>query len=122
MKIVCSKNELTKGINIVSKAVPSRTTMSILECILIDCNQGSIKLIANDMDLGIETVVKGFTTAKIKTDLLEKEKVLQLLCDMLNRGDNIPIEKLMDENTFQSRYTTGEMTFQERTIGGNLNG
>ncbi len=59
MKIVCSKNDLMTGLNIVSKAVPNKTTMSILECLLIDCNEGVIKLIANDMDFGIETIVKG---------------------------------------------------------------
>ena len=35
MNIVCSKEELLKGVTIVQKAVPTRTTMSILECILI---------------------------------------------------------------------------------------
>ena len=59
MKITCNKNDLMKGLNIVSKAVPSKTTMSILECLLIDCNDGVIKLIANDMDFGIKTIVKG---------------------------------------------------------------
>ena len=59
MKIVCSKSELNAGLNIVSKAVPSKTTMSILECILIDCTGGNIKLIANDMDFGIETIISG---------------------------------------------------------------
>lgn len=59
MKIVCSKNELTKGINIVSKAVPTRSTMSILECILIDATTDSIKLTANDMNLAIETIIEG---------------------------------------------------------------
>jgi DNA polymerase-3 subunit beta len=33
--------------------------MSILECILIDANKGEIKLTANDMELGIETVIDG---------------------------------------------------------------
>ena len=59
MKIVCSKTNLLNGANIVSKAVPSKTTMSILECILIDANKGEIKLTANDMELGIETVIDG---------------------------------------------------------------
>ena len=36
MKIVCNKSDLVKGVNIVSKAVPGKTTMPILECILID--------------------------------------------------------------------------------------
>ncbi|RDU23543.1 DNA polymerase III subunit beta [Anaerosacchariphilus polymeriproducens] len=59
MKIICSKSKLLHGVNIVSKAVPSRTTMAILECILIDASTNEIKLTANDMELGIETKIEG---------------------------------------------------------------
>lgn len=59
MKIVCSKSSLLSGVQIVSKAVPNKTTMSILECILVDTRTGEIKLTANDMELGIETVIDG---------------------------------------------------------------
>ena len=59
MKLICSKSDLLKGVNIVSKAVPVRTTMSILECILIDASANKIKLTANDMELGIETIITG---------------------------------------------------------------
>lgn len=59
MKLICSKSDLLKGVNIVSKAVPVRTTMSILECILIDASANKIKLTANDMKLGIETIITG---------------------------------------------------------------
>ena len=59
MKFVCKKSDLLKGVNIVLKAVPSKTTMSILECILIDASTGQIKMTANDMELGIETVIEG---------------------------------------------------------------
>ena len=59
MKFVCKKSDLLKGVNIVLKAVPSKTTMSILECILIDASAGQIKMTANDMELGIETVIEG---------------------------------------------------------------
>lgn len=64
MKIICSKANLLNGVQIVSKAVPSKTTMSILECILIDASKGSITLTANDMELGIETTIEG--------DIIEK--------------------------------------------------
>jgi len=50
---------LLRGVNIVSKAVPTRTTMAILECILIDASANEIKLTANDTELGIETVIEG---------------------------------------------------------------
>lgn len=59
MKLICSKANLLNGVNTVSKAVPSKTTMSILECILIDATKGLITLTANDMELGIETVIDG---------------------------------------------------------------
>lgn len=59
MKIVCSKADLLNGLQTVSKAVPSKTTMSILECVLVDTSNGEIKLTANDMELGIETIIEG---------------------------------------------------------------
>ena len=59
MKIVCMKSNLLTGVQTVSKAVPNKTTMSILECILIDTRSGEIKLTANDMELGIETTIDG---------------------------------------------------------------
>ncbi len=67
MKLVFSKNNLTKSVGIVMKAVPTRTTMSILECILIDASTNVIKFTANDMELGIETIVEG--------EIIEKGKV-----------------------------------------------
>lgn len=59
MKLICSKTNLLGGVNTVSKAVPSKTTMSILECILVDATKGQITLTANDMELGIETIIDG---------------------------------------------------------------
>ena len=67
MKLVFSKSELNKAVGIVMKAVPVRTTMNILECILIDATTNVIKFTGNDMELGIETIVDG--------EILEKGKV-----------------------------------------------
>ena len=59
MKIICSKSNLLKSVNIVMKAVPGKTTMPILECILMDASSNEIKFTTNDMELGIETKVEG---------------------------------------------------------------
>ena len=67
MKLRFQKDAIVNGINIVMKAVPSKTTMSILECILIDASTSEIKLTGNDMELGIETRVEG--------DILEHGKI-----------------------------------------------
>lgn len=69
MKIVCNKSELVKGVSIVSKAVSTKTTMSILQCILIDAEGENIRLVANDLDLGIETVIPGTIEQKGKIAL-----------------------------------------------------
>ncbi len=80
MKIICDKNNLLKGINIVAKAVSSKTTMPILGCILVDASSDEIKFTANDMELGIETKVVGMILekgtialeAKIFSDIIRK--------------------------------------------------
>ena len=54
MKIVCEKEKLLKGINSVVRGVPSRTTMPILEGILIQTNDNELKLTSYDLELGIE--------------------------------------------------------------------
>lgn len=69
MKIICSKNNLLKSVSISLKAVPSKTTMPILECILVDATKGEIKFTTNDMELGIETIVKGQIEEKGKIAL-----------------------------------------------------
>lgn len=67
MKLVFTKSNLNKAVGIVMKAVPTRTTMEILECILIDATTNEIKFTGNDMELGIETKVEG--------EIIEKGKV-----------------------------------------------
>ena len=64
MKIICQKINLLKSVNISLKAVPSKTTMPILECILIDATTNQIKFTTNDMELGIETIVDGIIEEK----------------------------------------------------------
>ena len=58
MKIVCEKENLMKAINSVIKGVASKTTMPILECILIQTNDDNIKLTTYDLEIGIEYVTK----------------------------------------------------------------
>lgn len=57
MKFTCTKNNFNNGINIALKAVPGKTTMPILECVVIEAKEDYIKLTTNDMQLGIETKI-----------------------------------------------------------------
>ncbi|MBP1926299.1 DNA polymerase-3 subunit beta [Sedimentibacter acidaminivorans] len=55
MKFKINQNELYKSINIVQKAVSSRTTMPILSGILIEASNNKLILTATDLELGIKT-------------------------------------------------------------------
>ena len=58
MKIVCYKENMIKAINSVVKGVASKTTMPILEGILIQTNDNEVKLTTYDLELGIEYVIE----------------------------------------------------------------
>lgn len=80
MKIVCNKAELSAAISIVSKAVATRSTVAIMECILIRARGDQIGLTANNNELGIETLLNGTVLeegmialdAKIFSDIVRK--------------------------------------------------
>lgn len=93
MKLVFSKSELSKAVGIVMKAVPTRTTMNILECILIDATTNVIKFTSNDMELGIETIVEG--------EIIEKGKVAieaKLFSEIVRRSPDNEVTISTDAN------------------------
>ena len=94
MKLIFQKDDLLNGINIVLKAVSSKTTMAILECILIDASDQQIRLTANDMELGIETKVEGIIESRGKIAL--DAKLLSEIIRKLSGGES-PITIESDE-------------------------
>ncbi len=57
MKFICEKEKLLKGINSVINGVASKTTMPILEGILINTNDNEVKLTSYDLEIGIEYII-----------------------------------------------------------------
>ena len=53
MKIICSRDRLMEAISIVQKAVATRSSMAILDGILLEADQ-DVKLTGYDMEIGIE--------------------------------------------------------------------
>ncbi len=88
MHIVCNKDILINNINIVLKSVANKTTMPILECILLIADKDGFRLLSNDLELAIET-------ANIKeADVIEKGMVAldaKLFSDIIK---NMPEEEI----------------------------
>lgn len=101
MKLVFQKNNLLKAVSIVLKAVPSKTTMPILECILIDATSDQIKFTSNDMELGIETIADGEIVekgsiaidAKIFSEIIRKLPENDIVIETDNLNTTITCEK-----------------------------
>ena len=58
MKIVCEKNELSRGLQIVQNIVSQRATLPILSHILIEASEGKLELCATNLEVGIRCSVK----------------------------------------------------------------
>ncbi len=53
MKLSCLQENLAKGLSIVGRAVPSRTTMPILGNVLLATDHGQLKLAATNLELSV---------------------------------------------------------------------
>ncbi|MCM1158791.1 MAG: DNA polymerase III subunit beta [Bacteroidales bacterium] len=113
MKISCQKSALLNGINIVSKAVSSKSTMPNLQCILIESSLSEIRLIANDIELGIETVIEGNITeaGKIALDAKLLNDIVRKLPDseiMIETNANYQANIRCERSKFNIPGTSGE--------------
>ena len=83
MKLSFDKGDLLKGINIVNKAVSANTTLPILKCILLDASSNEIRLISNDMEMAVETVVNGniYEQGKVALDARLFTEIIRKLPD-----------------------------------------
>jgi len=58
MRVICEKEKILKGISSVINGVASKTTMPILEGILIQTNDNELKLTSYDLEIGIEYILE----------------------------------------------------------------
>ena len=80
LDIFLSKAQMIQALNATGKAVPTRTTLPILECFLLEARNGRISLMANDMEMAIKTQLTGTIIeegkialdSKIFTDIIRK--------------------------------------------------
>lgn len=96
MKVKINQNELYKAINIVQKAVSSRTTQPILTGILLEAIENQLILTATDLEIGIKTY--------INCEIIEKGQVVmqsRLLGDFIRKlpnNENVYIESFSNSN------------------------
>ena len=90
MKIRCTKERLVEGLNLVGRTVSTRTPLPILECILLTADDEGVRLMANDLEMSIETASMEAEVSEGGCVALEAK----LFSDIVRRmpGENISIE------------------------------
>jgi DNA polymerase III subunit beta len=59
MKIICTQENLSRGLNIVSQAIGTDTTLPVLANVLLQTEDGRLKLSATDLETGISIFIGG---------------------------------------------------------------
>lgn len=80
MKLSIEKEALLKSLSIVGKAISTKPNLNTSGCILIDATKGFIRLLANNEDMAIQSIVEGEIEeegmvgieARLFTDMIRK--------------------------------------------------
>jgi DNA polymerase-3 subunit beta len=64
MKIICTKEDLTQGVQTIQSALSSRTTLPILLNFLLETENKKVKVISTDLEMG----VKHYIGAEVESD------------------------------------------------------
>lgn len=94
MKFICEKNLLQEAISIAQKAVTGKSTMNILEGLLIIAKNNEILLIGSDIDLSVET--------KLKAQVIEEGSIVvdsRLFGELIKKLPNNEVEINTMENS-----------------------
>ncbi|MDA8234326.1 MAG: DNA polymerase III subunit beta [Clostridia bacterium] len=106
MKIVCSKDNLVNGVQIVQRAVSSKNTLPILSGILIKTEGDTLKLTATDLEIGIE--------CRIPVTVIEEGSVVlpaRYLGDIVRRLPDTKIEIITNQENFSTAIKYGKSEF-----------
>lgn len=112
MRVKCNLKELINGLNIVSVASGTKTTMPILEGVLIEAYQNKIKLTTNNLEIGCEHI--------LESEIIEEGKTvvdIKMLNEIIRKIEDEIVEILIEDNLFILKSING--VFKLATMNAN---
>lgn len=103
MEFKVNQRELSKHINIVQKSISSRTTLQILDGILLQAKNGKLKLTGTDLELSIESFVD--------CQIMEEGSIIvnsRIFGDIVKRLPNSDISIKVDKTSINIRCEHSE--------------
>lgn len=116
MKIVCTQDELSRFLQIVSRAIASKTTLPILTGILLKTNENSLSCLATDLEIAIEVTVPNVQVLEAGSIVLPGKTFV----DIIKHLPPYPIEiefnehsKMVSINSHHSSYQLPVLPLEE---------
>jgi len=106
MKFRCFQKDLSDAISKVQRAIPTRSTMQVLQGILVEAKENTVKLTGTDIDITIET--------RLAAEVIEEGSVVmpsQIFRDVIRKFPEAAImlqlnEKFQMEMIYRDRIFT----------------
>ena len=87
MKLIISSSELLKGVMAVSKAIPAKSPLPILENFLFDLKGNVLELTASDTELTLRTRIEVESTSEEGRIAVPAKHIMDLLKELWATGD-----------------------------------
>lgn len=116
MHIACDKKKLLDNINIVQKCVSPRTPNPILECILLKADRQGFRMLANDLEMSIETAnIEDTEVYNIGSAAIDAKMLFDIIRSMNEDDGLIDIE--CDDN-YVTTIKCGKAVFKIQAFSG----
>lgn len=105
MNFNVSSFELLKAVNAVSKAIPAKTALPILEDFLFELDENGLKITASDSELTLRTVIE-------PTNIVEPGRMTvpaQHIIELLKALPDQPLEiRTISDSSFECKWSSGQ--------------
>ena len=107
MKLIISSSELLKGVMAVSKAIPAKSALPILENFLFDLKGNVLEITASDSELTLKTSIEVENTAEEGRIAVPAKHMMDLLKELPDQPLTI---NTSTESSFVCSWASGEST------------
>ena len=107
MKILCTKDVLLSGVNTVQRAVSSKSTLPVLQGILLKAEGQVLSFAATDLEIGIR--------CQVPASIMEEGSVVvpaRLFAEIVRKLPDVGIELELSNNTLVIRYYQSDIVLK----------
>ncbi len=111
MHFIISSSDLLRAVNAVSKAVPAKSALPILEDFLFELDENGLRITASDSELTLRTTVETESTVETGRMTVPAKHIMDLLKELPDQPLTIRTD---GDSSFECRWASGESTLPYR--------